>query len=100
MRHGWSGHGRHQRGRPRWQDAESGPDGFTLGDVPGGSTATVLGYTGGEQLRRKAMDLGLVPGATVAVLFGGSGQPLVVRVGEARVMIGQGVARQVRVTQA
>jgi Fe2+ transport system protein FeoA len=71
-----------------------------LNDVPGGGTATIVGYTGGEHLRRKAMDLGLVPGATVDVLLGGRGRPLVVRVGDARVMIGQGTARQVRISAA
>lgn len=100
MRHGWSGHGRHRRSGPRWKDADSGPNGYTLSEVPAGERAAVVGYTGGEHLRRKAMDLGLVPGATVDVLLGGGGRPLVVRVGEARVMIGQGMARQVRVSRA
>jgi Fe2+ transport system protein FeoA len=99
MRHGWIGHGRQRQRGPRWRNAENGENGFTLDDVPGGGRATILGYAGGEQQRRKAMDLGLVPGATVDVLLGGRGRPLVVRVGEARVMIGQGMARQVRVSR-
>lgn len=100
MRHGWNGQGHRRGGRLRRGHAETDANGPTLNDVPGGGTATIVGYTGGEHLRRKAMDLGLVPGATVDVLLGGRGRPLVVRVGDARVMIGQGTARQVRISAA
>jgi ferrous iron transport protein A len=65
--------------------------------VPDGSEAIVTGYYGGDGVRRKAMDLGLVPGASVQVLVRGAGRLLVVLVGETRIMIGHGVAQHVRV---
>lgn len=91
------GHRRHRfRRNTRRTDHESvAPDPTVLTDIPRGRVALVTGYRGGEGLRRKAMELGLVPGAEVEVLLRSGA--LVVRVGDTRMMIGHGVARHVQV---
>lgn len=100
------GRGPHHRSRPEHGSSDArhpaghrsrGVDGSTLASISSGASAIVVGYLGGEGMRRKAMDLGLVPGATVEVLVRGAGQLLVVRVGETRIMVGHGVARHIRV---
>lgn len=95
----WFRGNRRRRGSPGGCDGPKshGIDDTTLSGVPDGSVAIVTGYYGGEGVRRKAMDLGLVPGAQVVVLMRGAGRLLVVRVGETRIMIGHGVAGHVRV---
>jgi Fe2+ transport system protein FeoA len=90
-------HRRHRfrRNTRRTDDESVAPDATVLTDVPRGRVALVTGYRGGEGLRRKAMELGLVPGAGVEVLLRSGA--LVVRVGDTRMMIGRGVARHVQV---
>lgn len=44
------------------------------------------------------LSLGLVPGTEITIVSGGQGQPYVLKVGDARLMLGWGMAQKVAVT--
>ena len=63
-----------------------------------GESREVVGVRGGHGLRRRLADMGFAPGAVVGVLSDmGSAGPMMVRLGEGRLMLGRGVARRVMV---
>ncbi len=62
--------------------------------MPEGSEVTVARVAGGCESCRRLSELGLVPGARVNVVQNGGG-PLLLKVGEARFALGQGMALKV-----
>lgn len=59
-----------------------------------GREVTVNRIAGGGECTRRLSELGLVPGARVQVVQNGGG-PILLRVGEARFALGQGMAQKV-----
>ncbi len=68
----------------------------TLAGVPDGGAALVLAVDAGAKARARLESMGIIPGIEVDVLNNGSG-PLIVSVGEGRIMVERGVAARVLV---
>ncbi|WP_419785954.1 FeoA family protein [Pseudodesulfovibrio sp.] len=68
----------------------------TLQTVGAGETAFVLAVDAGVKARTRLESLGIIPGAEVRVFNNGQG-PLLVSVGEGRVMVERGIAAKVLV---
>lgn len=62
--------------------------------MPEGSEVTVACVTDGGESSRRLSELGLIPGAKVRIVQNGGG-PLLLKVGDARFAIGQGMAHKV-----
>jgi len=62
--------------------------------MPEGSEVTVARVAGGGEASRRLSELGIVPGARVNVVQNGGG-PILLRVGDARFALGQGMALKV-----
>lgn len=75
---------------------EAGP--AFLSDLKTGDRAVIASLRGGAGFRGKMISLGLVPGTEITLVSGGQGQPFVLKVGDARLMIGWGMAQKVAVT--
>jgi len=68
----------------------------TLQTIEAGETAFVLAVDAGIKARTRLESLGIIPGAEVKVFNNGRG-PLIVSVGEGRVMVERGIAAKVLV---
>ncbi|MFA7621442.1 MAG: FeoA domain-containing protein [Aminobacteriaceae bacterium] len=64
--------------------------------VEDGSEVTVARIAGGGECSRRLSELGIVPGARIQVVQNGGG-PILLKVGESRFAIGQGMALKVLV---
>jgi len=67
--------------------------------MPEGSEVTVAKVAGGGEASRRLSELGIVPGARINVVQNGGG-PILLRVGDARFALGQGMALKVFVDGA
>ena len=61
-----------------------------------GSEVTVARIAGGGECSRRLSELGIIPGARIQVVQNGGG-PILLKVGESRFAIGQGMALKVLV---
>jgi ferrous iron transport protein A len=68
----------------------------TLTSVTVGETAFILAVEAGQKARTRLESMGLIPGTEVDVLNNGGG-PLIVSVGEGRIMVERGIASKVLV---
>jgi len=68
----------------------------TLQSVETGEIAFVVAVDAGSKARTRLESLGIIPGAEVKV-FNNGGGPLIVTVGEGRVMVERGIASKVLV---
>ncbi|MUM78685.1 ferrous iron transport protein A [Pseudodesulfovibrio sp. F-1] len=68
----------------------------TLAGVPDGESVFVLAVDAGGKARARLESMGIIPGIEVDVLTNGGG-PLLVSVGEGRIMVERGVADKVLV---
>ncbi len=59
-----------------------------------GTEVTVARVAGGGESSRRLSELGLIPGAKVRIVQNGGG-PLLLKVGDSRFAIGQGMAHKV-----
>jgi ferrous iron transport protein A len=59
-----------------------------------GTEVTVARLAGGGESTRRLSELGLVPGARVRIVQNGGG-PLLLKLGDSRFAIGQGMAKKV-----
>ncbi len=62
--------------------------------VPEGVEVTIARVAGGGESSRRLSDLGLIPGARVRIVRNGGG-PLLLKMGDARFALGQGMATKV-----
>lgn len=64
-----------------------------------GQTATVVGLEGGREFRNRLVSMGMMMGCTLRVIraANGSGHPVLVALGHARLAIGRGMAEKVMV---
>ncbi|MBL3540249.1 FeoA family protein [Aminivibrio sp.] len=67
--------------------------------MPEGSEVTVARVAGGGEASKRLSELGLVPGVQVSVVRNGGG-PLLLKVGDSRFALGQGMALKVFVDGA
>lgn len=68
----------------------------TLAGVASGETAFVVAVDAGFKARTRLESMGIIPGIEVDVLNNGSG-PMIVSVGEGRLIVERGVAEKVLV---
>ncbi|MBI9079485.1 MAG: FeoA domain-containing protein [Pseudodesulfovibrio sp.] len=68
----------------------------TLKSVSSGETAFIIGVAAGRRARYRLESMGIFPGIKVDVLNNGNG-PMIVSVGEGRVMVECGIAQKVLV---
>jgi len=68
----------------------------TLESVQAGENAFVVAIDAGTKARTRLESLGIIPGVEVDVLNNGNG-PMIVSVGESRVMVERGIAEKVLV---
>jgi ferrous iron transport protein A len=68
-----------------------------LSTLPDGTTARLVRVDGGPGLRSRLTAMGLRPGAEVRVVHNGGRGPFVVAAGEARIVLGRGMAFKVLV---
>jgi ferrous iron transport protein A len=66
-----------------------------LSRVDQGKQVTLVRISGGRGIRSKLYSMGLVPGSDFTVLSQGRGGPVMLRVKDARLAIGQGMARKI-----
>lgn len=70
-----------------------------LGFLSIGHTGVVKDIIGGKNVRQRLTGMGLVRGATVNMVKNDNCGPLILALGEGRVVIGQGVAQKVMVEE-
>ncbi|MCM0756527.1 ferrous iron transport protein A [Desulfovibrio aminophilus] len=68
----------------------------TLRNLGPGESALVIAIDGGRMATMRLEDLGILPGVEISVLANAAG-PLLVSVGESRVIVERGIADKVRV---
>ena len=68
----------------------------TLKSVAPGQSVYVVGIDAGRKARTRLESMGIVPGVEVGVLSNGNG-PMLVSVGEGRIMVEGGIAQKVLV---
>lgn len=68
-----------------------------LSRVDQGKEVTLVRISGGRGIRSKLYSMGLVPGSSFTVLSRGRGGPVMLRVKDARLAIGQGMAQKILV---
>lgn len=68
----------------------------TLDTIQAGEMTFVIAVDAGSKARTRLESLGIVPGVEVEVFNNGSG-PLIVSIGEGRVMVERGIAEKVLV---
>ena len=64
-----------------------------------GDSGVITALHGDEQFRCKMLSLGIVPGTSVTIVNGGDGQPFILKVGDARLMLSWGMVQKVAVSQ-
>ncbi|NNG67062.1 FeoA family protein [Caldanaerobacter subterraneus] len=69
-----------------------------LSMLPPGKKAVVVDMIGGEGIRRRLIDMGIVRGVEILVVKNDVG-PLIVRVGEMRFALGFGMAQKILVEE-
>ncbi len=72
---------------------------WPLSEVSAGKTVTVQTFRGGKGMRQRLLDLGIVPGEQVKIVRGGKGLPFVLMVKTSKVMLGQGIASHILVSE-
>lgn len=72
------------------------PNQQTLKSVKSGNNAFVIAIDAGEKARKRLESLGVFPGVEVGVLTNSNG-PMLLSIGESRVMIENGIAQKVLV---
>lgn len=88
----------HRRGRGSHHGDVGEHRGPTLAELRPGHVAVVARICGGEDVRRRAIELGIVPGARVETIVGQGNGARVVKVGESRLVVSIDVAHHVRVS--
>lgn len=68
----------------------------TLKAVAAGDSAFIIAVEAGRKARTRLESMGLIPGTEVDVLNNGGG-PMIVSVGEGRIMVERGIAEKVLV---
>ncbi len=86
-------------GRQCLESAEVSPDGFVLSRLRPGASAEVCGVMAGAKARVRLASLGLIPGSKLHVVANPGIGPLLLSVGESRLMVERGVADKVMVQQ-
>lgn len=71
-----------------------------LADVPAGESARVAGVEQGHALRMRLMAIGITPGTVVRMVMRNPVGPCIVAVRGARVALGRGMLRRIRVEAA
>ena len=66
----------------------------TLKTVGAGQSAMIVAVDCGQKAQARLDSMGLIPGTEIGVLSNGKG-PLIVRVGEGRVIVERGIAEKV-----
>ncbi len=65
--------------------------------LPPGTRARVVALRGGAGLSRRLASMGIIPGAEILLVRGGFGGPVIVMVGEGRLVLGRGIAQRIMV---
>lgn len=68
----------------------------TLKNVKAGETAMIIAVNAGYKAMTRLESMGLIPGTAVDVLNNGNG-PMIISLGEGRIMVEQGIANKVLV---
>jgi len=68
-----------------------------LSEVAPGRSVSLVSIEGGRNMRAKLCHMGLVPGASFTVIKGHGGGPVILKVKETRLAIGQGMAQRMMV---
>jgi ferrous iron transport protein A len=63
-----------------------------------GKSAEINSVQGGESLTKKIMEMGMNTGAIIKIIKNDSG-PLIIKVGETRLVLGRGMAQKVMVCE-
>ncbi|MBM4333759.1 MAG: metal-dependent transcriptional regulator [Deltaproteobacteria bacterium] len=73
---------------------------LTLKDLRPGEKARVIEVRGKGNLRKRLLDMGMVPGTEVEIISASRGGPLIIRLDGMRLGIGMGMARKIFVSPA
>jgi len=63
-----------------------------------GQFVTVKTFSGGRNFKEKLINLGILPGIKIEVLSNNNGGPLILRVKEAKIVLGHGMAEKILVS--
>jgi ferrous iron transport protein A len=66
--------------------------------LPVGKNAVIVDVVGGEGIRRRLAEMGLIRGATIRVIKNDIG-PLIIALGESRMVLGFGMAQKIMVEE-
>ena len=72
---------------------------MSLADLKPGKNAVVESILGGNHLRKKLVNLGVLPGSEVSVIRANRMGPMVLSVQGSQIMIGQGMAKRIYVRE-
>ncbi len=70
---------------------------MALSMVRSGEEVTLVDIQGGFGMRRKLTDMGLIPGVRLRLIHSHLPGPVIVQVGDSRLMLGHGMAQRVMV---
>ena len=70
---------------------------LTLGSIKPGALVRVIKIEEGRVFRQRLLNLGIVPGVEIRTIRGGGGNPMVLEVQGAKVVLGAGMASRVYV---
>ncbi|MBW2354787.1 MAG: ferrous iron transport protein A [Deltaproteobacteria bacterium] len=68
---------------------------MVLSMVDAGKEVTLMRIRGGRGMRAKLYSMGIVPGVAFTVLSRNKGGPVMLRIKDSRMAIGQGIARKI-----
>jgi len=74
-------------------------DSFNLTDAVSGSVVRIDKISGGERFRDKLLSMGLLPGKDVEVLSVRKNGPVIVKMNDTRIVIGNGMASKIKILQ-
>lgn len=81
-----------------WEPAEKTQATIPLALIAPGEPVQLVRVEGGQGLRSRLASMGLVAGSYLEVISGSLNGPMVVAVDSTRIMLGRGIAHQVRVS--
>ena len=71
---------------------------ISLNSIAIGKSAEVNNFEGGKIMGKKLMEMGLNKGAVIKIIRNDAG-PLIIKVGETRLVLGRGMAQKVMVKE-
>ncbi len=70
---------------------------FNLDQLKEGETVIIKAIDGGREARNRLINMGIIPGAEIYIEKQSFFSPVILRIGETKLMIGRGLASKIKV---